>query len=105
MNSSIRTNPTLPNRAIRKIRPVQLHLGAVRLGPGSGSLGEFIEISSQVALAHSKNLTAVVVISRSARCVNRKIPLTHTFCCLFALRAGTSLLIRFEQHVTGWNAL
>jgi len=54
MNSSIRTNPSHPNRAIGAICPAQPHRSAVQLGPGSGSFGEFIEINLEFALANSK---------------------------------------------------
>jgi hypothetical protein len=66
---------------MRKIRPAHPHSVAVRLGPGSGSLGEFIEVFLEFAIANSKNFTPVVVISRAARYVNQKMPLTKTFCC------------------------
>src|SRR4026208_373378 len=84
MNSSMRTNPSHPNRAIRRIRPAHPHRVAVRLGPGSGSRGEFIGIFLEFAQADSKNFTPVVVISRAARSCQSKNATYRNFLPLFS---------------------
>ena len=66
-----RTYPSRLGRSILKIRPASRpdpHLCARRSGPGSGSLGEFIE-----------KMTPSVVISRLVNYVKKKAALRRTF--------------------------
>src|ERR1043166_1975376 len=68
ISSPIRTNPSRTSGVFRKICPVVHIAKPQRTGPGSGSLGEFIE-----------KITPIVVISRLPSHVKERMPLNKNF--------------------------
>src|ERR1700757_2138017 len=88
-----RTYPSLSREAILKIRPALCpnpDFKTQRQGPGSGSLGEFIE-----------KLTPSVVLSCLANKVKKKRHLLESF-LIFSLvrRFGLLFLSGCEQHIS-----